>query len=299
MIAELEQTGVLSQPRTRAKFDRTAVPALPLFVQLPTGEAKPRRSEASVAASRMAWRPETMFATTIGTLTEEELAVLEAANRFLGQAGSRPVVPVQERSLELFGHEKALDRLQAGRLFGAGRLTLSLLRCAPSPPPFPFRVVGDGRTLLVVENSATFRSLSALAQGSDVIGWVGYGGGNAFAASAPYALELEPAPERVVYFGDLDAGGLRTAHAADRAAQAAGLPPLEPAVSLYRALLEHGVVETKACTPVSGSDARRLAAWLPTDLQEQTVALLEQGSRVAQEAISFEMVSCRPQLLKL
>jgi hypothetical protein len=60
-----------------------------------------------------------------GGWTAEEERLLHAVNDWLIPGRPKTVVPVQERSLELLGDEKALARYLRGRLFRVpGRLTL-------------------------------------------------------------------------------------------------------------------------------------------------------------------------------
>ena len=54
---------------------------------------------------------------------------MQRVNEWLYVSRDELVVPARERSLEVFGDEKALDRLAGAALFGPGRLTLALLRC--------------------------------------------------------------------------------------------------------------------------------------------------------------------------
>jgi hypothetical protein len=139
------------------------------------------------------------------------------------------VVPLRERSLEILGDEKALDRLQLTDLFAPGRLALGLLAARRVAPPFHTVRVSGGPILLVVENSDTFDSLrTALQSRPERVGLVGWGAGAAFTASV---LSLDAAAEGITdiaYFGDLDRNGLRVPATASRVAAANGLPPRPP-----------------------------------------------------------------------
>lgn len=151
-----------------------------------------------------------------------------------------PQWPPRERSLEIFGDEKALDRLVGSVLFGPSRLSLAQLRAYRSRPPLPTVRVGDGHVLLVVENSDTFDTMVRLLEGDPGdVGYVAWGAGAAFEASVA-SVGRVPGITRVLYFGDIDADGLRFPMSADALAVQLGLPPVEPATSLYRLLFEHG-----------------------------------------------------------
>jgi hypothetical protein len=201
-------------------------------------------------------------------------------------------VPAPERSLELFGHEKALDEeLRPSRLWADGRLSYDLLRCRPAATPLPHRVVGPGTWLLVAENAATFDSIAASIPDGSPIGIVAWGGGGLFRSTVEWVTELSSTTTRkeiaaIRYFGDLDVEGLRIPIAASAAAERAGLPPVRPAVGLYARLLAVG--RPQPATPVPPEVAAELTGWLGPALASAAAALLVSGHRLAQEAIGLD-----------
>jgi hypothetical protein len=82
-----------------------------------------------------------------------------------------------------FGDEKARYGLAGTALFGPGRISWELLRCHPVHPPFAWREAGPGSVLLVVENQATFDSLSRVLPDDGPVGVLAYSAGNHFTAS--------------------------------------------------------------------------------------------------------------------
>ncbi|WP_346622896.1 hypothetical protein [Blastococcus montanus] len=218
-------------------------------------------------------------------------------------------MPLRERSLELFGDEKRLDALMAGRLFASGGLTLQLLRCHLVPMPFAAQCV-PGATpaeveLLVAENHHTYASLLEATRVHAVAGgparWVGYGGGRQFCSAVASVPLLQPAPARIQYFGDLDLRGLEIPAAASATlyddiesrgpATRAGLPPVDPAMPLYEALLAHG--HRAAATAVPSRAAAAAAAW-PGPLADTAAGVLTSGQRMAQEAVGLEKLLLHP-----
>lgn len=288
VIDELAAAGEVTLPRARRLYERGALPALPSFVALTAAGAAPRAPRPD--AGRHPWLPELRWAAGLQpAATGDDMEVLEAVARFLSAGGGRrPVVPLQERSLELFGDEKRLDALRRGRLFAGDRLTLGLLRCQPAPPPFVFSRLGDRPAMLVVENSAAYATFGQLLDGRDLFGVVAYGAGKHFTASVAYTAELSPRPRRILYFGDLDVEGLAIpARAAIRAGELT-LPPVEPAEALYELLL------AQEPRPAPGR-ARGAAApeleWLPAALRPAAAAVLASGRRIPQEAVGYELLT--------
>ena len=92
------------------------------------------------------------------------------------------------------------------------------------------------RSELLVENIDPFwLCVGLLAEGTTTIGRVAWGAGKAFVAIAPSIAEEADIPTRIWYWGDGDPEGVRMPAAAAPIVAAAGLPPLEPAVRLWRA----------------------------------------------------------------
>jgi Uncharacterized protein conserved in bacteria C-term(DUF2220) len=278
-IAEGVAAGRLQLPADRRRD--SGHPPLPAWVAVVREDAAP----STVAGHEYFWRPELAWASEL-RFRPDELERLKRVNAWLrDRAADEPVVPLRERSLELFGDEKLLERLLGGRLFFGGRLSLPLLRARPVHPPFVCRPVSEAPVLLVIENHHTFHSLSELLGPSNGVGVLAYGAGDAFVGSVTYAGDLGVGEIR--YFGDLDAKGLRIPAAADRE-RGLGLPPVLPAVALYERLLSIGVPASAPAVPADV--ARELAAWLPADLRVPVVSLLEGGRRLAQEAVGYKVV---------
>ncbi len=221
-------------------------------------------------------------------LTLGQVAQLRVINGWLRDRGrDADVVPLRERSLEVLGHEKALDAMLMTTVFGPTRLTLDHLRTFRTHPPLPVTRVGNGPVLLVVENDNTFHSISTvLRDDPGTVGYVAWGAGGAFEASVRSAGDL-PGIERVRYFGDIDMAGLRIPRNAADTAGRESLPPVTPAVELYEALLATSVRQ-HGQSPVPTESADALSAWLgEPHLVGEVRELLIAGVRVPQEALSL------------
>src|SRR5262249_53367220 len=157
-------------------------------------------------------------------LSQAERDLLEAVDRWLPHAEQARTVPLRERSWQLLGDDKALERLRSGRLFGPDRLTLDLLRCRATWPPVQQEILGDG-TWLIVENWSTFESLCAVARTVQSNARIIFGSGNQVGTRIAALVEGGETPAGpVLYFGDVDPGGIRAARLAVAAAADAGWP---------------------------------------------------------------------------
>lgn len=242
---------------------------------------------------QFAWVPELAFVRD--ARLNISFAELRQINAFFVNGGiNRPCVPIKERSLEMFGFEKRLDTLANSALFGEGRLSLEQLRCFFVTEPLGWQrgPVSHG-PLLVLENAATWDSFRRWNDAPPKFSAVVYGQGNCFVDRVPFLTEIFRelgGPRPVWYFGDLDASGLRIPARASRAAQRLGLPPVEPCLDAYRALLS----QAARATPANEDDPirREDADWLGP-LAVEAWRILERGRRLAQEWVGWEYMSTK------
>lgn len=173
-------------------------------------------------------------------------AELSRINDFINSGVSeRDIVPIKERSLELFGDEKRLDELLGSALFREGRLCERRdLRCEVIGVPLGWkRGPADAapKPLIVIENAATWQSFCRWNAERACFSAVVYGDGNRFIDGVRYLadifLELG-GHRRALYFGDLDPQGLRIPQQASQNAERRELPRIEPHLPSYRRLLE-------------------------------------------------------------
>jgi hypothetical protein len=290
-LAELQAAGriTLPAPHSRTGWDARGLPPIPAWVAridpAPVPRFKPAQRvwpSALEAAGRIAARA-------------DEHALLERIVAWMRENPAPDPVPVQERSLELFDDEKAIDGFEKTRLFTSGALSLDLLACFNPPLPFVSQhVSGTGSTrLLVVENLATYTSfLTALRQldpGTRPDLHIGWGAGNAFTQSVLSIPALDPAPLRAYYFGDLDLAGLQIAAGAAMRAETAGFPNLLPAEPCYRFLL-NGPRRWRSGDRTNrhaASDYDAVSGWLPYPLRAQAKELLQERQRVPQERLGL------------
>lgn len=284
-IEQLAAAGLVTPSK---KQDIHAWPHLPSRLTL----APPAPSESAAALARtVAWRPE--LAWVLRTrLTLGQVAQLRLVNSWLRDHGREAdVIPLRERSLEVLGHEKALDGLLTTNVFAPERLSLTLLRTFRTHPPLPVVRIGDGPVLLVVENDDTFHSIrTVLATDPGPVGHVAWGAGGAFEASVRSVGDL-PGVERVRYFGDLDAAGLRIPRNTAETAARERLPPVTPALDLYRALLGSGIRQGGQ-PPLTPEQTVALVGWLEdARLMLEAADMLRSGIRVPQEALTLRSLA--------
>lgn len=301
-LDELAGTSVVALPAaaSRSSWDAAVEPRLPVWVMRVDREAP----GPAVKPAPRVWPSALEAAGRIATRLDEH-ALLERVVCWLRDNPVPVRVPAEERSAELFGDEKALDRYRKTRLFTSGALTLELLACYDPPLPFASQhVPGSGPvTLLVAENLATYTSFLAAARALDEATrphlHVAWGAGGSFEQSVLSIQLLDPPPRHVLYFGDLDRAGLRIAASAARQAAQAGLPPMLPAIACYQFLLDgprhwrRPDDSNRAGRP----DYRDACAWLPPALRPQAGELLAAGEKIAQEHLGLQALLSEPTLI--
>lgn len=282
LLGDLAEADVLVWSAGR---DRSVRPELPSFVTL---SSAPRPQATGVGVGHP-WRPELEWAHEL-RLTADEFAVLTAVQTYRrDRPASPPAIPHRERSLAVFGHEKRLDRLVRGRLFDGDRLSLALLDCWWAPPPLALQHLNDDGPIVVTENSSGYHSLPAALDGH--VGVIAYGSGGSFAQSVA-SLAAFGATRPVLYIGDLDVEGVAIPQRAAAAAADAGVSVPVPFAELWAALVEAAPDVGQPAEPVPAEVAAELCEWFgPTALAKEVRRLLELGVRVAQEALTGEVLA--------
>jgi hypothetical protein len=280
LLTELAEHQLIKLPAA-ARWD-SGRPPLPDLVTFPATASKqrsPRRPRPAM------WRPEIHDWAKDASLTSTQVDDLVAINDWLRDSSvdpdGRQPLPLQERSWLIFKSEKKLARLQSSAFFAPGRLTLDQLGTFRQPPPLAITHTGQGNTVLVIENSDTYASIvSIIRQRPGLVGVVAFGGGHAFEASVLNLCDL-PDVERIFYYGDLDLDGLLIPIRASATASTNDLPPIEPAIGLYKLLFTH---QGRPTISVTSDRAASVAAWLPQELRSEAEKLLIGGLRIPQEA---------------
>lgn len=280
VLSDLSDLGELTWSASR---DRRIRPELPAFVTLidPSDEA-----HLGATVPHLPWRPELEWAYKLQLSAAERdvLAVVQAYRR--DREPNAEGIPHRERSLQLFGDEKRIDRLTSGRLFRPGSLSLKDLDCFWAAPPIAWNDTGGVGPVVVSENAASYHTLVRVLTGTARA--VAYGAGSAFAQSVASLGGIDGI-SAVHYVGDLDAEGLAIPQRAARAAVAAGVPVPAPCEDLWSTLVDLAGDYGQTVQPIPTEVATELCVWFGrSDLRAAVQRLLEAGVRVPQEALTAQ-----------
>jgi hypothetical protein len=294
---ELEAAGLVDLKTVRYRLyqiERIVIPfaAEPLLRELFAGELPappdPRFDFASVK-----WASQLAFLNSESiTVAPDDLLKL---NQFLlKEPRTQTVVPIKERSLEIFGDEKRLDALVSTSLFRAGRLDwIGDLKCEIIGEPLAWKrgptEAGRG-PVIVIENAATWHSYCRWNAEHKLFSAVVYGCGNRFVDGFRFLPDIFSelgGLRRILYFGDLDPRGLEIPQEAAVLAQGLGLPPVEPHLWSYCQLLKLGTGQGQ---PYEGeAPSTELCDWLG-EYADPVRQLFAAGQRLAQEHVGWEFL---------
>ncbi|MGC1481473.1 MAG: hypothetical protein WA771_13300 [Chthoniobacterales bacterium] len=293
LFEELEADGSVSLPRSKRLYDHAGAAKLPAWIDLikKTSATEPL----PVEPATYPWAPELRFACGIRDARQLEV-LLRIQNFLVGGGRTRPMVPAKERSVELFGEEKRLERLRTGPLFGEGRITLDLLRCFVVLPPLVFEALPSGGAplpILVLENYSTYHSFARWNEVARAYVGIFYGNGDTFEMASAGLVDVKQRLNwegRAFYFGDLDVKGVLIPVAASETLEAQGFPKLRPHAGCYRRLLERG---RTGDLPINDPTKlpRNCIEWLGESLAGETDRWLSRGQRLPQELVGWEELS--------
>ncbi|WP_187627663.1 DUF2399 domain-containing protein [Paraburkholderia sp. UCT31] len=284
-LKNLEVAQKLRLPKDLKHYDNLGSPRLPMYVMLTREQPAARES----APKDVVWVPELAFAAK--KTNPAQLKKLATINQFLieQRAQLQECIPYRERSLQIFGDEKALDRvLVAGKLFGE----LDLAAIAALEPEAPLVIdnksfAARGAPILLVENHHTYWSCVQWNHRASVYAAVAYGVGNAI-LNAPLGL-IKAADAAgascIEYFGDLDPKGVEIATQLSARLQERGGPAVRPAAMLYEIAVRDGV--RRPMTEKKKAYNGDPLAWLRS-LAPAVVELFESAHWIPQESVSLD-----------
>lgn len=282
IVQNAAAAGLLKLPASsKANYDRSARPFLPLWVTLaPAGDIVQSFDHRSHP-----WAPALTGLVDLRALPKPDLWL--AVDTWLKRGGpAGPTLSDRERSLEIFGEEKILEReLLDSPIVRLGRVQASIFNRIEEYEPLAWQVSAQappGAPVLVVENAATWRSLANW--NTTNFGAVAYGRGNSFARAWRDLDRLlaEIGERPLLYFGDIDKEGLEIPCRANALLSAEWQHrSLRPATALYRKLLDLAPDGQPGNTLTGLDDC--LLEWLGEDLSKRVLGLLTRGRRIAQE----------------
>lgn len=232
--------------------------------------------------------------------SQEEWMRIQNVYAFLKSHSEREMVSVEERSLELFGHEKFLldaDTFPEGKGF-LTRLGISedQLKMVNYGEPFVFWMkqgieLQQIRRVLIVENLSFFHTSIKLLE-ADLLDYepelIIYGEGTKIERSFSYFFQMFPTKPYLFYYaGDLDAAGYGILI---RLIEKYPECSIQPALKIYRKMLD--CFEQRNDQKQGQSQNLRIRdaffQWFTEEEQALLIQLWEENKRIPQEVLTSE-----------
>ncbi len=299
-VREFQSEGVLEIKTERYRPGRIAQISIPFSAEPAWFQAfgfSPFSGEDARKIKEHPWEPRLAFVANARVAIP--FSDLLGIDEFLKQSREGdPVVPIKERSLQIFGDEKRLDSLVDSALFRAGCLRLAEdLRCEKIGVPFGWKrgpVSAAGNAVIVLENAASWHSYCRWNEQRGGFSAVVYGDGNRFLDSVRYFPELfeELGGVRpIFYFGDIDRQGLVIPQKASRSVREMGVPSMKPHLWSYRALLKIDNRHFQREEKEGDEDGESAPVWeWMEDCSFAAREIIVSGGRLAQEHLGWEFL---------
>lgn len=292
LIAALELRG-FSLPKGKHIYEQTAKPPLPKWIQ--RSETTKNHKQSTFDPKVYLWARELTFLAE-GRCLPDYQPWLMVDNWLKSGGRDAPLVPVRERSFEIFNDEKFLDNFSMNQAFKQGQINLLVLHCFITPEPLAWEKGPPDSELkpcLVVENSATWRTLSLWNRDKCAYSSLVYGGGNKFSQTWQ-GLEWvrEVAPFDIIhYFGDVDYDGLMIPFRAASGISESLKVPLILDTQLYQ-ILQRTVPKERWCKNKGKQRTinDELLNWFPNTLRDWLVEVISNHFRIPQEGLQSKHI---------
>ncbi|WP_333781382.1 Wadjet anti-phage system protein JetD domain-containing protein [Dryocola boscaweniae] len=243
--------------------------------------------------SEIAWHP-WLAPRITGQLTLPIKARLQQLNTYLfRQTGSdKTLFPGllghRERSLLIFGDEKALDSMPPEGWKHVA-LTLADMGAFRRAPPLPYESSGRRELpAIIVENSDVYYRLCQLNRAQTRWSLVIYGAGNKVSGQAECVAQLLKIEQvkQLLYFGDLDVAGLKIAHQLLCKLRSDYGISLHLDEWLYNELILNGLMTPEGNANNERFDFELQCWWIPQFVLREMKTLLATHQRLPQEGVA-------------
>lgn len=296
LLRELEASEVLRLPVGHGtRWDRNSTIPTPTSIDLKIDEKR-----TSTEWRDYPWHPRLQWVLNRSQLSEQQCVFLKKIQQGLVDGWFETLAPLKYRSLQLTGDEKKLVSLCKTRLFGEGRLTLSMLGCDPDILPMVIERVSDAADFLIFENAAPYMLARNVLRASSnpPVGRIAYGSGHQVGKSIEYIALLEAPVRNVFYVGDLDMRGIYIAAKLQSHCAANDLARVHPATVLHEQMLASA---NRLGAPRGWPDqSRRTSAagdwvfqFLEPAIRDEIKTIVDSGHRIPEETLTeSDLIGC-------
>ncbi|MHA1416289.1 MAG: Wadjet anti-phage system protein JetD domain-containing protein [Candidatus Heimdallarchaeaceae archaeon] len=288
ILKELKEEKAIKLPKGKEHWNKTTQPWLPKWILL----LETKQEQKSRVWKEYPWHPELSWITKLRHLTEERMKDYMRLNEYFknNKVEEKVKLPIKERSMEIFGDEKKLDKLFSLETF-VKNMTVEKLGCYRTIEPFPVKIAcsTENHRAIIIENRDTFDSFwkSNESLSPAPYRYVIYGCGKVIEERILWINELDPEIREIEYFGDLDPEGVNIPRRANmRLIENRYSQRIKMALPFYLKLIE---IHRKRCflnvndgiETINGS-----LFFLPKDEQKYVQYLFSQDKLISQELLN-------------
>ncbi len=221
----------------------------------------------------------------------------------------KPLIPLKERSVDVFGDEKELDRLINGSSIVKSNLILERLGCFKVTPPLIHscqevetagiagtNISGSSQKILILENFSSYWSFESWNKTSHYFYQIVYGAGFLFQQAHEFLEKItaELSDPEFYYLGDLDYSGIIIPNQTNEVRKEWGLPAIKPLLGVYSWLINNGIQAEGVRTTKKEMNKCKLFLndWFDADidLALKLFCLIQSGKRIAQENFGYRQL---------
>nr|MDO8112534.1 DUF2220 family protein [Candidatus Sigynarchaeota archaeon] len=290
ILNELREMNLVEFFKDKKYFDYTTMPPMPLKVKFIEPAILARETK---PWARHTWHPRLAWLAVERSMLHDTYDLLVILDDYVRRLPSAHIpMPEKERSLEIFGDEKALRKII--ETF-KDKDIFSIANCYQTYEPLvgiPFDSTNE--TILFIENRDTFMSTCKVISLLDDKPYkaVYYGQGNQF-STAVLSIPVNHGPgTRIEYFGDVDTHGFFIPQDALKALKNMDSSyDIHPQPAMYGRLIElYKKRDIKIECSVATKRRDLDTAWitrLPPDISLDILSILKNKERVPQELLNI------------
>lgn len=209
----------------------------------------------------------------------------------------KPLIPVKERSLEIFGDEKYI---KGEILFGC--LKLNEIGCKIVTPELLLNDTHgeSNKPILILENYSSYWSFNKINSDKKIHQYsvICYGEGKFF-HKQHFQIEQKITDidnKEIFYLGDIDPDGILVPTKINEERHSEGLEIFKPGLHYYRLMLKYGVEQDNGAKKISLDRKKEAIAatqqWFAEDpnLADGIVDVINRDQRIPQECIGFRLL---------
>jgi len=301
ILKNLEKSSMIELPKTEENWDHNTLPQLPYWINI----KRIKRKAPSKPWKEFPWRKELLWVSKLRNVRIKTFEILKHLNEYFKNHEKDDIqMPIKERSIQIFGEEKILDRILQRKWFKEN-LSLDILNCYKTHEPFPSKTFLGAKknNVIIIENRDTFDSFCKVNGSfeSPYYKHIIYGSGERIKDTILWIKNLDSKIKLIEYFGDIDINGLAIpAKVNEILKENQSSVVIEMATCFYIALVRR-VKERNPQINETPTKNYEFLTFLPEEYSEFIRILFEKNERIAQELLNItEIIKIfENQLLKI